>query len=56
MRVLEMSTPPARTYFHIDIGAQFAIALPQHFLYFFPDPHGHGSFRPTLGVVPLLWW
>src|SRR5262249_29723280 len=19
----------------------------QHFLYFFPDPHGHGSFRPT---------
>lgn len=21
---------------------------PQHFLYFFPDPHGHGSFRPTL--------
>jgi hypothetical protein len=21
-----------------------AIALPQHFLYFFPEPHGHGSF------------
>jgi hypothetical protein len=21
----------------------------QHFLYFFPLPHGHGSFRPTLG-------
>src|SRR5436190_1048855 len=21
---------------------------PQHFLYFFPDPHGHGSFRPIL--------
>jgi hypothetical protein len=20
---------------------------PQHFLYFFPLPHGHGSFRPT---------
>ena len=20
--------------------------LPQHFLYFFPDPHGHGSFLP----------
>src|SRR5215831_19753641 len=22
---------------------------PQHFLYFLPLPHGHGSFRPTLG-------
>lgn len=22
----------------------------QHFLYFFPLPHGHGSFRPTLGT------
>jgi hypothetical protein len=21
---------------------------PQHFLYFFPLPHGHGSLRPTL--------
>ncbi len=20
---------------------------PQHFLYFLPDPHGHGSLRPT---------
>lgn len=20
-----------------------------HFLYFLPDPHGHGSFGPTLG-------
>lgn len=20
---------------------------PQHFLYFLPDPHGHGSFLPT---------
>lgn len=29
---------------------QFTIAPPQHLLYFFPDPHGHGSFRPTLGV------
>ena len=25
---------------------------PWHFLYFFPEPHGHGSFRPTRG--PLL--
>src|SRR5678816_2814938 len=23
--------------------------LPQHFLYFFPLPHGYGSLRPTLG-------
>ena len=22
---------------------------PQHFLYFLPLPHGHGSLRPTLG-------
>lgn len=21
--------------------------LPQHCLYFFPEPHGHGSFLPT---------
>jgi hypothetical protein len=26
------------------------VALPQHFLYFFSEPHGHGSFRPTLEV------
>src|SRR5215211_5938536 len=25
---------------------------PWHFLYFFPDPHGHGSFRPTSGTAP----
>jgi hypothetical protein len=31
-------------------GAQFTVAPPQHFLYFFPEPHGHGSFRPTLGA------
>ena len=23
---------------------------PQHFLYFLPLPHGHGSLRPTFGV------
>ena len=23
----------------------------QHFLCFFPLPHGHGSFRPTFGVA-----
>ena len=32
-------------------AAQFTVAPPQHFLYFFPEPHGHGSFRPTLDVV-----
>src|SRR5207237_955138 len=31
--------------------SQFTVTLPQHFLYFFPDPHGHGSFRPTLRVM-----
>src|SRR5690606_28456737 len=25
----------------------FVTYLPQHFLYFLPLPHGHGSFRPT---------
>ena len=25
--------------------------LPQQFLYFLPLPHGHGSFRPTFGIV-----
>lgn len=26
----------------------------QHFLYFFPLPHGHGSLRPTLGFSNLM--
>jgi hypothetical protein len=26
---------------------------PQHFLYFLPLPHGHGSFLPILGFVLL---
>jgi hypothetical protein len=26
-------------------GAQFTVAPPQHRLYFFPEPHAHGSFR-----------
>ncbi len=26
-----------------------AAAAPWHFLYFLPEPHGHGSLRPTLG-------
>jgi hypothetical protein len=31
---------------------------PQHRLYFFPDPHGHGSLRPTFpkfGASSLNW-
>jgi hypothetical protein len=39
-------------------GVQFTVAPPQHFLYFFPEPHGHGSFRPTLGALrcgSLVW-
>ena len=27
--------------------SEFHFGFPQHFLYFFPLPHGHGSFRPT---------
>jgi hypothetical protein len=34
-----------------DLGTQFTVALPQHFLYFFPDPQGHGSFRLTLEAL-----
>jgi len=30
--------------------AQAAAPTPQHFLYFFPLPQGHASFRPTLGA------
>lgn len=35
----------------LGVGAQFTVAPPQHFLYFFPEPHGHGSLRPTLGAL-----
>src|SRR5512146_2242312 len=28
-------------------------AAPWHFLYFFPDPHGQGSLRPTFGSLCL---
>src|SRR5215472_3415704 len=27
------------------------ILPPQHFLYFFPLPHGHGTFRPTFALL-----
>ena len=26
-------------------------SAPWHFLYFLPEPHGHGSLRPTLSPV-----
>src|SRR5947207_1802881 len=29
---------------------RYAASFPQHFLYFFPLPHGHGSLRPTFGA------
>src|SRR3954471_14538156 len=33
---------------------RYANALaPWHFLYFLPDPHGHGSLRPTFGSSRL---
>src|SRR5262249_22004395 len=28
---------------------------PWHFLYFFPEPHGHGSLRPTGAKFPPCW-
>jgi hypothetical protein len=30
-----------------EAAVQFTVAPQQHFLYFFPKPHGHGSFRPN---------
>ena len=30
-------------------SADASSSLPWHFLYFLPEPHGHGSLRPTLG-------
>lgn len=28
--------------------------LPQHCLYFWPEPHGHGSLRPTFGSLRAI--
>jgi hypothetical protein len=33
------------------VAIQFTLAPPQHFLYFLPEPQGHGSFRPTLEAL-----
>src|SRR6266705_1045529 len=29
---------------------------PWHFLYFFPEPHQHGSFRPMFSLSDLTIW
>ena len=42
--------------FHVDkilANPYISYYLPQHCLYFFPEPHGHGSFLPTL--FDFLW-
>jgi len=31
-------------------GTRYSRYAPWHFLYFFPEPQGHGSFRPTLAA------
>lgn len=36
-----------------DVTFQFMFR-PQHFLYFFPLPHGQGSLRPTVRLILLL--
>jgi hypothetical protein len=53
----------ALPFLGIKSTSQFTAASPQHCLYFFPEPHGHGSFRPTAlaeasssgsGIFPLI--
>jgi hypothetical protein len=31
-----------------ELGQRPGTQAPWHFLYFLPEPHGHGSLRPTL--------
>jgi hypothetical protein len=33
-----------------------SVQVPQHRLYFFPEPHGQGSLRPTFAVDPETVW
>jgi len=33
-------------------GNSPGVQVPQHRLYFFPEPHGQGSLRPTFAVDP----
>jgi len=35
--------------------ANSSVYAPQHFLYFLPLPHGHGSFLPVFGVAFFIW-
>ena len=49
---LRKSTPSSdfrRLTWHQPAWRSTHAAAPWHFLYFFPLPHGHGSFRPTFG-------
>jgi hypothetical protein len=39
-------TPDHFFFFFFFAAFSSAPALPQHFLYFLPLPHGNGSFRP----------
>src|SRR5712691_4447800 len=41
--------------FHRRKGASSGAHAPQHFLYFLPLPHGHGSFLPVFGVAFPIW-
>jgi hypothetical protein len=34
-------------------SAKFPVAPPQRFLYFLPEPQGHGSFRQTSGAAGI---
>src|SRR3954463_12001129 len=36
-------------------GGILCHAVPWHFLYFLPLPHGHGSLRPTFGSSRFTW-
>lgn len=35
----------------IHLGKVAYASAPWHFLYFLPEPHGHGSFRPIFAPV-----
>jgi len=50
--LLSLQTPTSEMYFyssHITKPQCNNVDDPQHFLNFFPLPHGQGSLRPTLG-------
>jgi hypothetical protein len=45
------AAPCPEVWYSATVDAQCTVAPPQHFLYFFPEPQGHSSFRPTLEAV-----